>query len=191
MPGPPEIGGISSGQVERLRRRRHDLRLNGTRRSIDDVHSPALAVSGNITITGRPMMRYLNGEALGLSRAALPRILEVDPATVYRQEQRNSMSSLWYYALVGIEVEARSRASKFVRKSHKKDAAVRDVTRGATRMEAEGLRHTAERTRQDDQERSKPTAGPKSAPAALRICDEPRTPGDSDQHAGTLDRPTG
>jgi hypothetical protein len=137
------------------------------------------------------MMRYLNGEALGLSRAALPRILEVDPATVYRQEQRNSMSSLWYYALVGIEVEARSRASKFVRKSHKKDAAVRDVTRGATRMEAEGLRHTAEKMRQDDHERSKPTARPKSAPAALRLRDEPRTRVDPATQISTRARSNG
>jgi DNA-binding XRE family transcriptional regulator len=44
--------------------------------------------------------------ALGLSRAALARIFEVDPATVYRQE-RSRMSAVWDYALRGIEAEAK------------------------------------------------------------------------------------
>src|SRR5262249_50302412 len=44
--------------------------------------------------------------ALGLSRAALGRILDVDPATVFRQE-RGVMSSLWDYALRGVEAEAK------------------------------------------------------------------------------------
>jgi DNA-binding XRE family transcriptional regulator len=44
---------------------------------------------------------------LKLSRVALARILDVDPATVYRQE-RGVMSALWNYALRGVEAEASS-----------------------------------------------------------------------------------
>ena len=59
---------------------------------------------------------------LKLSRVALARILDVDPATVYRQE-RSVMSALWDYAMRGIEAEAKSWASKaFVRDQQAKVA---------------------------------------------------------------------
>jgi len=48
---------------------------------------------------------------LGLSRVALGRILEVDPATVFRHE-RAPLVALWDYALRGIEAEAASKESK-------------------------------------------------------------------------------
>jgi hypothetical protein len=43
---------------------------------------------------------------LKLSRVALARILDVDPATVFRQE-RGVMSALWDYAMRGVEAEAK------------------------------------------------------------------------------------
>ena len=59
---------------------------------------------------------------LKLSRVALARILDVDPATVYRQE-RSVMSALWDYAMRGIEAEAKSCGSKaFVRDQQAKVA---------------------------------------------------------------------
>jgi DNA-binding XRE family transcriptional regulator len=50
---------------------------------------------------------------LGLSRVALGRILEVDPATVFRRE-RGPFVPLWDYALRGIEAEAADKSSKRV-----------------------------------------------------------------------------
>jgi predicted transcriptional regulator len=58
--------------------------------------------------------------ALGLSRPALARILEVDPASVYRHE-RGPMTALWDYALRGIEAEAGDKATKRIIKSHKQN----------------------------------------------------------------------
>ena len=43
---------------------------------------------------------------LGLSRVAPGRILDVDPATVFRRE-RGPLVALWDYAMRGIEAEAR------------------------------------------------------------------------------------
>ena len=43
---------------------------------------------------------------LGLSRVALGRILDVDPATIFRRE-RGPLVALWDYALRGIEAEAK------------------------------------------------------------------------------------
>jgi hypothetical protein len=48
---------------------------------------------------------------LGLSLVALGRILEVDPATVFRHE-RGPLVALWDYALRGIEAEAAHKSSK-------------------------------------------------------------------------------
>jgi DNA-binding XRE family transcriptional regulator len=50
---------------------------------------------------------------LGLSRVALARILDVDPASIFRHE-RNPMTPLWDYALRGVEAEAADRTSKQV-----------------------------------------------------------------------------
>ncbi len=55
---------------------------------------------------------------LGLSRAALGRILDVDPATVFRRE-RGAMAALWHYALRGIEAEAAD--SREILRSYKSD----------------------------------------------------------------------
>ena len=48
---------------------------------------------------------------LGLSRVALGRILDVDPATVFRRE-RGPLVALWDYAMRGIEAEAASKQAK-------------------------------------------------------------------------------
>jgi hypothetical protein len=47
-------------------------------------------------------------DRLGLSRVALARILDVDPASIFRHE-RNRMPALWDYALRGVEAEAAFR----------------------------------------------------------------------------------
>ena len=55
---------------------------------------------------------------LGLSRVALGRILDVDPATVFRRE-RGPLVRLWDYAMRGIEAEAKK--AKPILRSHKGD----------------------------------------------------------------------
>jgi DNA-binding XRE family transcriptional regulator len=50
---------------------------------------------------------------LGLSRVALARILDVDPASIFRHE-RDPMTALWDYALRGVEAEAADQASREV-----------------------------------------------------------------------------
>lgn len=48
---------------------------------------------------------------LGLSRVVLGRILDVDPATVFRRE-RGPLVALWDYAMRGIEAEAANEETK-------------------------------------------------------------------------------
>jgi predicted transcriptional regulator len=57
---------------------------------------------------------------LGLSRVALARILDVDPASIFRHE-RNSMTALWDYALRGVEAEAADKASRQILQSFEAD----------------------------------------------------------------------
>jgi hypothetical protein len=94
--------------------------------------------------------------ALGLSRAALARILEVDPSTVYRQELQNPMSMLWSYALRGLAAEAASKTAKRQIREHKAEIARRDQLLGAARRDAEGSKLVAERMREAEREQSKP-----------------------------------
>lgn len=54
---------------------------------------------------------------LRLSRVALGRILDVDPATVFRREQ-GPLMPLWDYALRGVEAEAASKSSKMIVQSY-------------------------------------------------------------------------
>jgi hypothetical protein len=95
-------------------------------------------------------------KALGLSRAALARILEVDPSSVYRQEMRNPMSILWNYALRGLAAEAKDRERQAMVRMHKSDLARRDQLLGPSRMDAEGSRYTAEKMRVVTREQAKP-----------------------------------
>ena len=85
---------------------------------------------------------------LGLSRAALARILEVDPSTVYRQELHNPMSMLWHYALRGIAAEAANKNMKSMRAHHKADLARKDELIGPGRLDACGYKFTAEKMRE-------------------------------------------
>jgi hypothetical protein len=94
--------------------------------------------------------------ALGLSRAALARILEVDPSTVYRQELQNPMSVLWFYALRGLAAEADSKMAKRRIREHKAEIARCDQLLGAARADAEGYKLVAERMREAGREQSKP-----------------------------------
>jgi hypothetical protein len=94
-----------------------------------------------------PLRRY-NLEArrrkLGLSRVALGRILDVDPATVFRRE-RGPLSALWDYAMRGIEAEAASEEAKqHIRgyKAHLKGPSYPDL------IDAKGLALTAEKMNQ-------------------------------------------
>jgi hypothetical protein len=95
-------------------------------------------------------------QKLGLSRAALARILEVDPSSVYRQELRNPMSMLWHYALRGIMAEAKDIAGQAMVRDHKADLARKDQLLGASRLDAAGFRYTAEQIRAATREQAKP-----------------------------------
>jgi hypothetical protein len=95
-------------------------------------------------------------QELGLSRAALARILEVDPSSVYRQELRNPMSMLWHYALRGIMAEARDRRRQAMVRDPKADLARKDQLLGASRLDAEGFKYTAEKIRAATREQAKP-----------------------------------
>ena len=79
---------------------------------------------------------------LKLSRVAVARILDVDPATVFRQE-RGVMSSLWDYAMRGIEAEASNKATKAVLRDHQAK-----IDRGdffPKQIGERGYRYTAEK----------------------------------------------
>ena len=80
---------------------------------------------------------------LKLSRVALARILDVDPATIYRQE-RGVMSALWDYAMRGVEAEAEN--AKMVLREHQKKVDSRDLM--ADGMTERGHRYTGEKMKQ-------------------------------------------
>jgi DNA-binding XRE family transcriptional regulator len=77
---------------------------------------------------------------LKLSRVALARFLDVDPATVFRQE-RGVMSALWDYAMRGVEGEA--KLAKLVLQSHQARVDSSDLIPDA--MVERGHRYTGEK----------------------------------------------
>jgi hypothetical protein len=77
------------------------------------------------------------------SRIALARILDIDPATVFRQE-RGVMSALWHYAMRGVEAEA--KLAKPVLQSHQARIDSRDLIPDA--MVERGHRYTGEKMKQ-------------------------------------------
>jgi DNA-binding XRE family transcriptional regulator len=79
---------------------------------------------------------------LGLSRVALGRILDVDPATVFRHEQ-GPLMPLWDYALRGVEAEAASKSSKMIVQSYRSRLA--DQTFIPEQLAARGFSFTAEK----------------------------------------------
>src|SRR5262249_51603072 len=95
-------------------------------------------------------------QKLGLSRAVLARILEVDPSSVYRQELRNPMSMLWHYALRGIMAESKDRERQAMVRMHKADLVRKDQLLGASRLDAVGFKYTAEKIRAATREQAKP-----------------------------------
>jgi len=96
---------------------------------------------------------------LKLSRVALARILDVDPATIYRQE-RGVMSALWDYAMRGVEAEA--KLAKPVLRDHQARVDSRDLI--ADGMAEQGHRYTGEKMKQQ-----KPRPKQVKVPAAREI----------------------
>ena len=80
---------------------------------------------------------------LKLSRVGLARILDVDPATVFRQE-RGVMSALWDHAMRGVEAEA--KLAKPALQSHQASVDGRDFIADA--MVERGHRYTGEKMKQ-------------------------------------------
>ena len=80
---------------------------------------------------------------LKLSRVALARIFDVDPATVYRQE-RGIMSALWHYVMRGVEAEA--KLAKPELQSHQALVDSRDLIADA--MVERGHRYTGQKMRE-------------------------------------------
>ena len=102
---------------------------------------------------------------LGLSRVALGRILEVDPATVFRRE-RGPLSALWDYALRGIEAEAAVKSSKVVIQSY--ESRLDRASFIPDQLSAKGYAYLAEKmneARRQHPRKKSPRARRKSAPA--------------------------
>jgi hypothetical protein len=110
-------------------------------------------------------------QELKLSRAALARILEVDPSSVYRQEQRDQMSMLWNYALRGIEAEAKTIELKRWRRDHKAELVRQDQLLGPSRLDAMGYKLTAEKMRETEREQTK-----QRPPRQEKLAQLPRKP---------------
>ena len=87
---------------------------------------------------------------LGLSRAALARILDVDPATVFRRE-RGPLVRLWDYALRGVEAEAADKATKVVLRSFKADLGRTGFI--PDQLDAQGYSYLAEKMHEARQQR--------------------------------------
>jgi predicted transcriptional regulator len=79
---------------------------------------------------------------LGLSRPALARILEVDPASIFRHE-RNPMTALWDYALRGVEAEAADQASRQVLRDFKSKLRLQNFI--PEQVDARGHKYVAEK----------------------------------------------
>ena len=94
---------------------------------------------------------------LGLSRVALGRILEVDPATVFRRE-RGPLVALWDYALRGIEAEAADKSSKRVVKDYK--SGLHRQTFIPDQLEAQGYSYTAAKMHEARREHARGTSRP-------------------------------
>jgi hypothetical protein len=81
---------------------------------------------------------------LGLSHAALGRIFGVDRATVLRHE-KGVLSSLWDYAMRGVEAEAQERKQEV--RSFKSELDLQSFM--PDQLAARGLSYTAEKMRED------------------------------------------
>jgi hypothetical protein len=99
---------------------------------------------------------------LGLSRVALGRILDVDPATVFRRE-RGPLVRLWDYAMRGIEAEAKE--AKPILRSHKRDLDLQTFI--PDQMAARGFALAAEKMNQAQRQHAKE----KVAASAKRVAE--------------------
>ena len=122
---------------------------------------------------------------LGLSCVALGRILDVDPATVFRRE-RGPLSALWDYAMRGIEAEAASEEAKqHIRgyKAHLKGPSYPDL------IDAKGLALTAEKMNQARRQHAQEklaASGKRVVPTGTSR--EPRSTGQSEATKRTADK---
>ena len=110
--------------------------------------------------------------SLGLSRVALGRILDVDPATVFRRE-RGPLVGLWDYAMGGIEAEAASKQTKQAIRMY--EAQVKGQHIFPDGFEARGEAYVAEKMRAAHREeaRQKPTPRqPDKKPGEPRSTDQ-------------------
>jgi hypothetical protein len=105
---------------------------------------------------------------LGLSRVALGRILDVDPATVFRRE-RGPLFALWDHALRGIEAEAADKSSKRVVRDFKSGLDLQTFI--PDQLDARGHSYTAAKMRDARRQH----ALGKSRPAQPLLSDKPRT----------------
>jgi hypothetical protein len=101
---------------------------------------------------------------LGLSRVALARILETDPATVFRRE-RGAPSGLWDYALRGIEAEA--KMSKQARRSFTSGLDLQAFI--PEQLAARGFPYTAEKMHAARQEHARTKRHPPRLPRANKL----------------------
>ena len=125
---------------------------------------------------------------LGLSRVALGRILDVDPATVFRRE-RGPRVALWDYAMRGIEAEARE--AKPTLRSHKRGLDLENFI--PDQLAAQGSAFTAEKMnqarRQHAQEKVAASGKRVAEGSALRsLPREPRSTGQSEATKRTADK---
>ena len=95
---------------------------------------------------------------LGLSRVALGRILDVDPATVFRRE-RGPLVALWDYAMRGIEAEAASKEAKRVIRLHKANLKGQQIIPDT--FEARGESYVAEKMRAAHREEARTKPAPR------------------------------
>jgi DNA-binding XRE family transcriptional regulator len=95
---------------------------------------------------------------LGLSRVALGRILDVDPATVFRHE-RGPLVALWHYAMRGIEAEAACKEAKQVIRMHKANLKGKHIFPDA--FEARGESYVAEKMRAAYREEARKGSAPR------------------------------
>ena len=117
---------------------------------------------------------------LGLSRVALGRILDVDPATVFRRE-RGPRVALWDYAMRGIEAEAKE--AKPILRSHKGDLDLQTFI--PDHFDAQGFPFTAEKMNQARRQHAKDKLAASGKRTAKRSAShgtpgEPRSTGQSE-----------
>jgi DNA-binding XRE family transcriptional regulator len=114
-------------------------------------------------------------QRLGLSRGKLARILNVDPATVFRREQ-GKLSPLWDYAMRGIEAEAQQakpvvrdfKSSLDIQSLVPDQHAARGYAYTAEKMHDEREKHARAKRRPPQPAIAKPTKNRDPGKAAIK-----------------------